>query len=77
MALRDAERADGNAAFLRNPQYFNPNDFDRAVDKVFADCATIRACYEALGIAVVAVSSQSESAPAPSADKTSKPRKRR
>lgn len=75
--LRDAEKAAGNLAFLRNPQYFDSRSFDRQVDKVFADDVRIREAYEALGVAVEAVTSQSDTAPAPSADKTSRPRKRR
>lgn len=77
IALRDAEKGAGNLAFLRNPQYFDSRSFDRQVDKVFADDVRIREAYESLGIAVEAVASQSEPAPAPSADKSSKPRKRR
>lgn len=54
-AVRNAERAAGNAAFLRNPQYFNPASFDGDCMKVYADDLKVRQAYEALGIEVLPI----------------------
>lgn len=61
-----AMRAERHHASLRNPQFFNPGQFDRTPDLVVSDDAAILAAYRAVGIAVetLTVSPQADE-PAP------------
>lgn len=54
--LRDAERAAGNTAFLRNPKCFDPADFDSSCDRAVTDDAKIAEAFKKLGKEVVALS---------------------
>lgn len=49
VALRDAERAAGNAASLCNPQYFKTSEVENGVSKVYTDREDIAEAYAAKG----------------------------
>lgn len=51
-AKRDELRAEGHHASLRNPQYFNPVQFDKTCNMAIADDQAILDAYIAAGIAV-------------------------
>lgn len=46
-------RAEGHHASLRNPQFFNPEQFDKSAELVIADDKAILAAYDAVGINTV------------------------
>lgn len=48
-ALRDAERAAGNAALVCNPQYFKESEMESGVSKVYTDRGDIAEAYAAKG----------------------------
>lgn len=51
IALRDKLKKDGHSAYLRNGQYFNPDQFDkRDVDLVISDDQAIRVAYAKVGV---------------------------
>ena len=55
LAVRDAERASGNSAFIRNPQYFNAVSFDVECQRVYADSDAIASAYGLRGIEVLPI----------------------
>lgn len=56
VAKRDALREDRHHAVLRNPQYFNPAQFDKHCELVITDHVHILEAYAAVGIATQALS---------------------
>lgn len=44
--LRDKARAEGHQAFIRNPQYFKPEDFDASCDVAYTDQPMIAQAFE-------------------------------
>lgn len=63
VALRDKERLAGNAAVLRNPQFFNPSDFDKDAAGVYTDLPVIASAYAAAGIEVFPIAKEAKKAP--------------
>ena len=49
-ALCERLRSEKRHASLRNPQFFNPSQFDRTPELVIADDAGILAAYQSVGI---------------------------
>lgn len=56
IAKRDALNAERHHAVLRNPQYFNPAQFDKHCELVITDHVHILEAYAAAGIATEALS---------------------
>ncbi len=51
-AKRDELKAQGHHAVIRNPQYFNADQFDKSGELVIADDPAIAQAYAGAGIAV-------------------------
>lgn len=56
VAKRDALNAERHHAVLRNPQFFNPAQFDKHCELVITDHVHILEAYAAVGIATEALS---------------------
>ena len=56
VAKRDALNAERHHAVLRNPQFFNPAQFDKHCELVITDHVHILQAYAAVGIATEALS---------------------
>ena len=68
-ALQAELREAGHHASLRNPQFFNPAQFDKHCEEVFADDPAIRAAYADAGInAYVITIASTDAAPAAEPD---------
>lgn len=50
LKLRDKLRGEKHHASIRNPQYFNPAQFDKTAELAIADDETILAAYNGAGI---------------------------
>lgn len=46
----DRMRAEGNKAFIRNPHFFNPDNFDAAFDLIISDDKAVLTAFQAKGI---------------------------
>lgn len=63
-AKRDELKAQGHHAVIRNPQYFNADQFDKSGELVIADDSKIIESYKGIGVAVELLT-QSATAEAP------------